>query len=468
MKTPQNSAPHFTHAPITRRTFLRNGAVLTAGLASLSTMVRLSPQARAQVNKNSRVRIFQIGVGGIGKMQRTGLHGHPMVEFAGFCDVDRRELDKISKEFPGAWTLTDYREAFAKRVDQFDAVIVDTPDFHHAPMMLTALKHNKHLYGQKPLVQQLDELRMIRDGLAARPGLITQMGNQRACKEGRMQAVEILQKNQLGRPVEAYVWTGKVERGTYFVEPWSEYTPAQPVPAEMDWDLWHGALTSKLPYSEDLAPRRWRAFWETGGGQLADWGCHLLDLLFFAYDLKSPEAVMTNTIKPAGTAHAGHCQSTLTFAGGGKCTREKFVVHYNDSGLMPSFAALGLPDVKVGPNHTMVVCEEGTLLLQADGKITIFRKGKVVENEPMPKVEPRDHWKDWADNCLGGSKSLWTPLTIGWRITEPALLAVKASRFPGEELRWDSATCRFTNHDKANAEIVSRKYRAGFEPPVVA
>jgi hypothetical protein len=73
-------------------------------------------------------------------------------------------------------------------------------------------------------VQQLDELRMIREGLAARPKIITQMGNQRACKEGRMQSVEMLRKNQLGRPVEAYVWTGAVERGTYFVEPWSDYT----------------------------------------------------------------------------------------------------------------------------------------------------------------------------------------------------------------------------------------------------
>src|SRR5689334_1593437 len=42
-------------APVTRRTFLRNGAVLTAGLASLSL------PARAQANKNSKLRVFQIG-----------------------------------------------------------------------------------------------------------------------------------------------------------------------------------------------------------------------------------------------------------------------------------------------------------------------------------------------------------------------------------------------------------------------
>ena len=447
---------------ITRRSFLKTGAIVTAGVSALSL------PARAQVNKNSKLRIFQIGVGGIGGLQRGGLKGHPMVEWAGFCDVDRRELDNIKKEHPNAWTVKDYREAFANRAGDFDAVIVDVPDFHHAPMILTALKHNKHIYGQKPLVHQLAELRMIRDGLKARPSLVTQMGNQRACNRGRMVSVELLRSNRLGRPVEAYVWTGGVSRGHYFADAWSAYPPAQPVPEYLDWDLWHGPLSSEIPYSEDLAPRRWRTFWETGGGQLADWGCHLLDLLYFAYDLPSPEAVQTHTPRPPKAAHSAHNQSTITYPGGGKFAREKFVVHYNDDALLPSFAALGLPPSKVGANHTMVVCEEGTLLLQADGAITIFRKGKEVEDEPLPTVAPRNHWKDWADNCLGDHKPLWTPFDIGWRITEPALLAVKATRFPGRELRWDAPNFRFTNHDQANKDILSREYREGFAPPTVA
>lgn len=454
----KNTSSH----PITRRTFLRNGAILTAGIASLSL------SARAQTNKNSKLRIFQAGVGGIGGLQRSGLKGHPMVEWAGFCDVDQRELDKIKKDHPNAWLIKDYREAYAKHGGDFDAAIVDTPDFHHVPMIMTALKHDKHVYAQKPLVQQLAELRTIRDGLNAKPKLVTQMGNQRACKTGRMQAVEMLRKNQFGRPLEAYVWTGGVEKGHYFGAPWSEYTPAQPVPDYLDWNLWRGPLTSEVPYSEDIAPRRWRSYWETGGGQLADWGCHLVDLLYFAYDLPSPEAVVTHTSKASNTSHTAFNQSTITFAGGGKFAREKFVLHYNDSAQQPSFAALNLPPLKIGANHTMVVCEEGTLLLQADGKITVFRKGKVVENEPLPEVAPRDHWKDWADNCLGDKKPLWTPLTIGWRITEPCLLAVKATRYPGQELRWDAANFRFSNSDQANKEILARTYRDGFAPPSVA
>src|SRR5215212_11339926 len=98
MKTKSTSQPF---SPITRRTFLRSGAIITAGVAALSL------PARAQVNKNSKLRIFQVGVGGIGSLQRGGLKGHPQVEWAGFCDVDRRELDNIKKQQPDAWLLSD-------------------------------------------------------------------------------------------------------------------------------------------------------------------------------------------------------------------------------------------------------------------------------------------------------------------------------------------------------------------------
>jgi hypothetical protein len=121
----------------------------------------------------------------------------------------------------------------------------------------------------------------------------------------------------------------------------------------------------------------------------------------------------------------------------------------------------------MGANRTMVVCEEGTLLLEANGGLQIFRDGKEVKDEPRPKVPERNHWHDWADNCMGAKKSLLAPFQIGVRITEPALLAVKATRFPGQELRWDASTHKFTNHDEANKTIVAREYRKGFAPPKV-
>jgi len=64
---------------------------------------------------------------------------------------------------------------------------------------------------------------------------------------------------------------------------------------------------------------------------------------------------------PANTGHSAYNQSTLTYPGGGKFARSKFVVHYNDSVIRPSFASLGLPVSAMGSNCPMVVCEEGTL-----------------------------------------------------------------------------------------------------------
>lgn len=448
-----------------RRKFIKKSAATAVGAAAIASN---AATVRAATNKNSKLRIFQIGTGGIGGMQRKGLKGHPKVEFAGFCDVDTTMFNRIEEEHQSAWRVTDYREGFADHLDEFDAVIVDTPDFHHCPMMVTALNAGKHVYGQKPLVHQLDELRVIRETMTQRPGLFTQMGNQRACTTGRMQAVEILKSNRLGRPIESHIWTGGMNYGTYFVDPWSSLPEPQPIPDSMHWDLWQGPLTKKMPYSEDLAPRRWRSYWNTGGGMLADWGCHLIDVLYFAYDLESPIAVQTNTIKPAGVCHSGYNQSIITYPGGDNFVNDRFVLHYNDSNIRPSFASLGLPVSNIKGSCTLVLCEDGALLLEPGGNMEIYRKGKLVENEPMPEVAPRNHWKDWADCCLGDEKPLWTQFPIASRITEPALLATKATRFPGVELHWDAKNYRFTNHEGANQELLKREYREGFAPPEVS
>ena len=332
-------------------------------------------------------------------------------------------------------------------------------------MLLTAMAHGKHVYGQKPLVHQLDELRMVREGVRKFPDVVTQMGNQRAQVKGRKQAVELLKANQLGRPVEAYIWTGSVERGSHFAAPWSPVPEPAEVPENLSWDLWNGPLTEPFGYSEEVHPSRWRAYWDTGSGQLGDWGCHLIDVLYYAYDLPSPTAVQTNTIRAANSGHSAYNQSTLTYPGGDRFAGATFRVHYNDSMIRPSFASLGLPAMKPGVNYTMVVCEEGTLLLGDLGRIQVFRDGKLIESEPLPDLGEGNHWHDWVNRCLDGKTETWSPFSMGARITEPSLLAVKATRFPAIELRWDGANSRFINAEAANRQIVSRTYRDGFAPP---
>ena len=198
---------------INRRRFLQDSAAAGIGF---SPIVR-SQTRQATVAPNSKLKVLSIGVvGTIGRQDRTQVAQHPAVEISGLCDVDSNALATAAKDHPDAFTCRDYREAFSKYGDKFDAVIVSTPDHSHAPIMLTALANRKHVYGQKPLVHQLEELAMMEKAIAARPDLVTQVGNQRMASAGRRAAVEILRRGLLGKAVEAHVWVNSPNERDYF------------------------------------------------------------------------------------------------------------------------------------------------------------------------------------------------------------------------------------------------------------
>lgn len=454
---------------INRRHFLRTAGAAGIGLSSI---VRSQTSGPA-VSPNSKLRVLSIGVvGTIGGTDRHQVAGHPSVEISGLCDVDSNALAAAAKEHPGAFTCRDYREAFSKFGDKFDAVIVATPDHSHAPIMLTAMANHKHVYGQKPLVHQLEELAMMEKAIAARPDLITQVGNQRMANSGRRAAVEILKQGMLGKAVEAHVWVNSPSERAYFN---LDRTIGEPVPppANLDWNLWLGPC-AETPYRDGMAPVVWRSWWDYGSNGLGDWGCHVLDVIFYGYEeLLSPIAVQTHCVaSPNPQFHSHPCHSTVTYAvDSEKFARKQFPIHYSDSGQAPSRAALGLPAGKFADkNMTVVVCEGGVLCLTAEGRLEIWRDGKMTSGLKMPGLPefPRmNHWHAWVDNCLGVKTELRSPFKDAVRMTEAALLAVKATRFPGQELRWDKATLSFTNHEEATNTIVRRSYREGFAPPPV-
>ncbi|MBC8329539.1 MAG: Gfo/Idh/MocA family oxidoreductase [Planctomycetes bacterium] len=448
----------------TRRSFLRTAGAAGVGLSSFSLpgFARLSPM--------QQLNVLSIGVvGSIGEADRKQVAGHPAVRIAGLCDVDDGYLAKAATDHPDAFTCKDYRQAFAERADQFDAVIVSTPDHSHAPIMLTALAHGKHVYGQKPLVQQLEELSLIDAAITARPDLVTQVGNQRMVYPGRRAAVEILRSGVLGKAVAGYAWTGSPGDEHYFNLHRVLGAPIAP-PAGLDWDLWLGPC-AEAPYRELLQPLKWRSWWDYGTGGLGDWGVHVLDVIFFGYDeLRSPMAVVTHAPNAANEFHPYPCRATVTYAvDSPNFARKFFPLYYSDCNQAPSRAALGLPAGGwPDANMTVVVCEGGVLSLTAGGRLEIWRDGKVTDGLAMPGLPAfpeLNHWHAWVDNVIGKQTELRTPFRDGVRITEAALLAVKATRFPGQELAWDRSKLVFTNHEEATKTIVRRDYRDGFAPP---
>ena len=454
---------------INRRRFM-----WTTGAAGIgfSSILRAQSPGRA-VSPNSKLRVLSIGVvGTIGKADRTQVSQHPAVEISGLCDVDSNALAQAAIDHPGAFTCRDYREAFSKFGDKFDAVIVSTPDHSHAPIMLTALANHKHVYGQKPLVHQLEELAMMEKAIAARPDLVTQVGNQRMASAGRRAAVEILRSGALGKAAEAHVWVNSPNAREYFNLDRAVGEP-KPAPSNLDWNLWLGPCAD-TPYHDGIAPVVWRSWWDYGSNGLGDWGLHVLDVIFYGYDeLVSPVAVLTHCEpSPNPLFHSHPCHSTITYAvDSEKFARKQFAIYYSDSAQAPSRAALGLPPGKYpDTNMTVVVCEGGVLCLTADGRLEIWRDGIMTSGLKMPglpEFPKMNHWHAWVDNCLGIKTELRSPFKDAVRMTEATQLAVKATRFPGQELRWDKPTLSFTNHEEATKTIVRRSYRDGFVPPPV-
>jgi len=449
----------------TRREFLRSTSVAGLGV-SLAGLPRLG-----HTLSNSKIRVLAIGFGRIGVRDRTQVASHSMVEIAGLCDIDQILLDEASAEFPDAFTCTDYRVAFTDYVDKFDAVIVSTPDHSHASIMLTALANDKHVYGQKPLVHQLDEIGLIERAVQAKPDLVTQVGNQRMVYPGRRAAVEILRSGVLGKAISAHVWTSSPVGEFYFNSAHVLGAPSKP-PPNIDFDLWLGPCEER-PYRDHLLPRVWRSWWDFGSGGLGDWGVHLLDVIFFSYDeLTSAIAVKTHATAPSDTFHTHPSQSTITFSVDSEnFVNRHFPIYYNDRAQAPSRASLGLTgDTWADTNMTVVVCEGGVLSLTPEGELEIWREGRMtpgLEMPGLPEFPALNHWHAWIDNINGLDTELRTPFADGARITEAALLAVKATRFPGQELLWDKASLSFTNHEEATNTIVGRDYREGFAPPLV-
>ena len=449
-----------------RRQFMQY--ISAAGAAAL-----VAP-AFAWTFSDTRLRVLSIGViGTIGGHDRKTIASHPSVDMVGLCDVDANALAEAAKDHPSAFTCADYREAFDKYGDKFDAVIVATPDHSHCAIMTLALAKGKHVYGQKPLVQQLEELETLGRAVAAHPKLITQTGAQRIEHAARRAAVDILKSGGLGRVIEVHVTYGgsAIAGGHYFADG-KLGEPTAP-PAGFDYNLWLNGAQEE-PCRPQMVQRQWRSWWKYGGGQITDWVVHTTDVLFYAFpELQSPIQVCSRTpSRDLSNFHADRVSSTLVYpVSGNKFAHSTCNFHFYDCDLKPDRAQIGLGEGKwPGGILTIVVCEGGTLVLAPEGPLEIWRDGKMTDGmlwTGLPAYEKFNHWHAWVDKALGkDTPHLWMPFSVGLRCTEPGLLAVKAAKYPGQVLNWDRNKLAFTNHAEANKTLVRREYRRGFEPVV--
>ena len=121
---------------LTRRDVLRGSAVVVAGLA-MGTAIAEGPQEK---QKSNRLRFGIIGCGGKGEsgMAQAAEHG----DIVAVCDVDVTARTKALTLHPKASSFDDYRFMLEAMKGKLDAVVISTPDHHHAIASALAMRQD--------------------------------------------------------------------------------------------------------------------------------------------------------------------------------------------------------------------------------------------------------------------------------------------------------------------------------------
>lgn len=135
--------------------------------------------------EQTKLRVAVIGLGRRSEFAFRSLKPD-QVSITALCDVDtrtfrlpvdKRRMDVPPTEmWPQAKCFEDYRELF-EYADLFDAVWIATPDHHHFPAAIRAIRAGKAVYCEKPLAWSVWECQQLAQE-ARQYEVATQMGNQ--------------------------------------------------------------------------------------------------------------------------------------------------------------------------------------------------------------------------------------------------------------------------------------------------
>ncbi|HEX7069405.1 MAG TPA: Gfo/Idh/MocA family oxidoreductase [Rhodothermales bacterium] len=271
-----------------RRQFMRlaTSTGIAAGLApAVITNARtqtLRPTVRP-VAPNDHVRIALIGAGIIGFIDTETALQVPGTELVAVADLYDGRLGRVKEIFSGdVATTRDYREILAR--PDVDAVIVATPDHWHARIAIDALEAGKHVYLEKPMVQEVEEGPSVIEA-AKRTGKVLTVGSQMASSVVYDKVRELYQSGVIGElnQIEASNNRHSV------IGAWQYSIPPDASPQTIDWDRFLGDAP-KVPF-DPIRFFRWRNYWDYGTGVAGDLYVHLFTGIHKILDSKGPTSV---------------------------------------------------------------------------------------------------------------------------------------------------------------------------------
>lgn len=442
----------------------RRDVLGTSALAASTLMFRSGLYADdkpAAVNyKNDKLRIAVIGTGGRGGSNLKSVSGEDIVAL---CDVNAKNLRRASEAHPKARTESDFRRVF-DHADEFDAVVVSTCEHTHAFATLPALQLGKHVYCEKPLTHSVYEARVIREA-AMKAGVATQMGTQIHAGNNYRRVVELVQAGAIGPVRECHVWVGRAWGRQSQVDAtrnrdivYCEERPltADPVPADLDWDLWIGPAPHR-PFNKVYFPGpKWYRWWDFGNGTMSDLGSHWIDLAFWALDLQAPLAIEASG--PPAHAEIAPASMEARYEYGPRGDMPAVNVNWYQGANKPQIWTDG--EIPQWNSGVLFVGDDG-MLLSDYGKHVLLPEDKFNSFERPEPTIPKSlgHHAEWLHAAKTGDPTTCNFEYAGW-LTEANHLGNVAYR-TGKQIQWDAENMAVTNTSDAD-QYIRREYRDGW------
>ena len=464
--------PTNTPDAITRREFVQKTAVTAAIVAA--PMIIPSRLLGADAPSN-RIRVGHIGCGRIGQSHDfVGVAQSDLADVMAVCDLDTRRVAsgkrRVEQLFaarnapkPTVDTYGDYREMLART--DIDAVTISTPDHQHAQLALAAIYAGKDVYLQKPFTMTHAEGVLLRDAVA-KTGRIMQIGSQQRSwgpNEQFRKAVECVRSGRVGN-------LRRVEIGLP-TDPTQPDDPPQPVPANLNYDMWLGP-TPEVYYTEQRVHPQGldrngqpdvnsRPGWLRNDayclGMITGWGAHHFDTAHWGMNLE-------------------HTGPTRIEGKGEFPTNKIWNVHgaYHIELTYPGNIIMTVSDKL--PNGIKFIGDEGWIFVSRDAQSATASDptSKPTALKPLDASDPRlldpnglkvelphslSHHRNWLE-CVQSRKQPLAPAPVAHRSNTSCILSWIAMKLE-RPLTWDAKAERFVNDAQANA-MLTRTERAPY------
>ena len=450
-----------------RRNILAASAAVTAFTIIPSSVLAKSANKKRKKKDlepllpSERLNLGFVGVGGRGVSNIRGCSAHNIYAL---CDADADRGAVSFEKYPSAKRFDDWREFLDEEAKNLDAVVISTPDHTHAVVAMAAMQLGLPVYCEKPLTRTISEARVLTE-YARKNKIICQMGNQGHASEGARLTNEWIQGGLLGDIREVHCWTDRPSWPQGIMRP-----SAEKIPRTMNWDVWLGPAPEAM-YSSQIAPFKWRGFWDYGAGAVGDMGAHIIDHPVWALGLGAPLSVEVEFERKnqASAKDSFPVSTVLIYQFAARGDKPPVTLRWYDGKNRPARPA-GLEEARTIPGNGVIYYgSERSMMHGSHGGVPrIFPEVEMkaaAQNKLIPaKTIERSpgHYEEWfraiKENDYDGPKSNFD---YAGPLTETMLLGCVVTRVgPGTKLMWDSENMK-TNNELAN-RYIQHEYREGW------